>query len=216
MIIAIKPGGGNREKILINQVEAEFLRYPSPHSNYDKIVYDPKEYNAYTEVWNHVNYEGIINHYITHHLMDKLSFSVEDLLQKGYQYNPRARILIDHINILNIIKGSEPSYVVDIMKFNCFSKVENEYIQHTFIGPEIILQQLEVLTLVTIEDGRILLADLGRKLLWAKNIPLPPPQKKEEVIGTCKYCLKPTNLRVCIPCRVEHNDMTMYEKSNRF
>lgn len=197
-------------------MEVERLHYSSSANNHHKIDFYQKEYNAYTDVGNHLDYGGIIDHYITHHLMDKLFFSVNDLLQKGYQYNPRARILIDHINVLNSINDSEVVNENDILFFPGFSEVKDEYIYYKYLDSKIILQQLDVLGLLTFVDGKIQMTELGSKLLLAKSIPLSSPKKKEEFIGFCKYCSNRTNLKVCITCRVSRTDMTLYEKSNRF
>ncbi|WP_033543906.1 hypothetical protein [Planococcus sp. CAU13] len=213
MIIAIKKEGPT---ILINEVEVERLTHTSSAKDHHKINFHQKEYNSYTDIEHKVNYEGIIDHYIIHHLMDRLFLSIENLLQNGYQYNPRARILIDHISILDTLNDLEPCMVEDILSPQCFSKVKNEYIQYKYLDSKIVLQQLDELALITFEVGNVRRTDLGRKLLVARDIPLPSPKKKKEVMGICKYCSTSTDLGVCIACRVRQTDMTLYEKSNRF
>lgn len=197
-------------------MEVERLHYSSSANNHHKIDFYQKEYNTYSDIWNHLDYEGIIDHYITHHLMDKLFFSVNDLLQKGYQYNPRARILFDHINVLNSINDSELGNVKDSFFPPGFSEVKDEYIHYKYLDSKIILQQLDELGLLIFADGKMRITERGTKLLLAKNIPLSSPKKKEEFIGFCKYCSNRTDLEVCLTCRVSLTDMTMYEKSNRF
>lgn len=66
------------------------------------------------------------------------------------------------------------------------------------------------------DDGDLIrITELGRKLLEAKKIK-KVARKKEDPKGECRYCFRPTDHDVCMPCRSKHTDLTLYEKSNRF
>ncbi|WNF38294.1 hypothetical protein RJD24_07680 [Bacillaceae bacterium IKA-2] len=148
-----------------------------------------------------------LRNYIVKSLVKRLEVSVNDLIMNGYQYNPNARILTDHINLLEKIKEIGTSNKAEFYKLKLFSEELASSEKYFYLGPKSVIKHLEKLSLINTIDDHISISKKGERLLKSKQIKLTAVEVEEDILNFCLNCgINKTKHKMCVECRIKTTD----------
>lgn len=212
MIVEIK-NGDNCINVYSNSVKME-MYYCEVEPTYEEdsykiIAFKNKDLNAYLGENGDFYYEDFLRNYIVKSLVKKLELSANDLIVNGYRYNPNARILIDHINLLEKIKEIGTTNKDEFYKFKLklFSESLASSEHYFYLGPKSVIKHLEKLSLINTIDDNFSISKKGEKLLKSKQIKLPAVEVEEDILHLCTNCgINETKHKMCVECRIKTTD----------
>lgn len=211
MIVEIKNGDScinvYSNSVKIETYYCEVDATSEGESSFKIIKFKKKELNSYLVENGDFNYVDFLRNYIVKSLVKKLALSVNDLIMNGYKYNPNARILTDHINLLEKIKEIGTTKKDNFYKLKLFSEALASSEHYFYLGPKSVIKHLEKLSLISTIDDNFSISKKGEKLLNSKQIKLPAVEVEEDILDFCTNCgINKTKHKMCVECRIRTTD----------